>query len=708
MVFNLHKNSRRENSITTFTGRCSMKKLPRNKIQWSAVLLFLLFLSGHMLDLAYCQTDSGSQDQPVLDEFYAPPAIQRKLKLLRQEIKKKGYDFEVGYTSVSDVPLNDLCGLVEPPGWKDEAPFVLFSPNLQALPSSWDWREHEGVTPVKNQGSCGSCWAFGTVAPLESQIKIACGQTVDLSEQYLVSCNPYGYGCNGGWFTAHNMHKPPGAVLESAFPYRAANVTCGGPYSHPYYIDGWAYIGSSSSVPATAAIKQAILNYGPVAAAVAVNSAFQYYRSGIFDGTYTGINHAVTLVGWDDTGGYWILKNSWGTGWGENGYMRIKYGANKVGYAANYVMFSMCGDNPPPDPPPDPSFDCASAVDLNTSGGSYSGTTVGGSSAVAVYGCNNWNESGPEKVHKITTTTKGTITASLSNLSADLDVFILNACNPTSGCVAAADSSASYANAPAGTYYIVVDGHNGASGSYQLTVTAATSNGVNKMLWRHTDGSANLWSLDGSGNATSEKTYGPVSGWMIVDYNQSTDGTERLLWMRQSDGAASLWTLDNSGNLVGEKIYSYSGWIAIAYHRNADGTGQLLWMRKKDGTASLWGLNASGSRVSEKIYGYKGWIPIAYHRNVDGTGRLLWKRQSDGKASLWNLNTSGSRVREKFYGPYSSWAPVSYYRNTEGIGRFLWQRSDGLASLWTLNSADDYSSEIQYGPYDGWTAVTYN
>jgi C1A family cysteine protease len=102
-------------------------------------------------------------------------------------------------------------------------------------------------------------------------------------------------------------------------------------------------VGSSSSVPAVSAIKQKIYDYGSVAAAVYADSYFMAYTSGCFSRNASGSpNHAIILVGWDDsrcTTGAWRLKNNWGTGWGESGFMWIKYGVQKVGYAANYVVY---------------------------------------------------------------------------------------------------------------------------------------------------------------------------------------------------------------------------------------------------------------------------------------------------------------------------------------------------------------------------------
>jgi putative hemolysin len=219
----------------------------------------------------------------------------------------------------------------------------------QDLPAAFDWRDLGGCTSIKDQGSCGSCWAFGTVGPLECNILIKDGLEVDLSEQWLVSCNQDGWSCGGGWW-AHSYHEwkadpcgDSGAVMERDFPYAAADLPCDCPYPHAYWIDEWVYIGEAWSVPAAALIKQAILDHGPVSVAVSVNSAFSGYSGGIFHDPNTGsLNHAVALVGWDDNQGpegVWFLRNSWGTDWGEDGYMRITYGSRSVGYNACYVDY---------------------------------------------------------------------------------------------------------------------------------------------------------------------------------------------------------------------------------------------------------------------------------------------------------------------------------------------------------------------------------
>ncbi|HIH00022.1 MAG TPA: hypothetical protein HA258_05510 [Thermoplasmata archaeon] len=268
---------------------------------------------------------------------------------LQQQAIDEEWTFTVGKNPTTDRPLSELCGLVEPDNWWADVSFDPCVPTT-TLPDHFDWRELGGCTSVKNQGGCGSCWAFGTMAPLECNILIKDHKEVDLSEQWLVSCNRNGWGCNGGWW-AHDYFQwkmdrsnGTGAVLEKEFPYKASDLPCDGPYKHPYLIDSWHFIGFSQGIAPTDSIKQAIMDYGPVSVACAVTQAFGAYTGGVFneDDPQAPINHAVALVGWDDNqgeNGVWFLRNSWGPGWGEDGYMCIEYRVCKVGYSACYVNY---------------------------------------------------------------------------------------------------------------------------------------------------------------------------------------------------------------------------------------------------------------------------------------------------------------------------------------------------------------------------------
>ena len=242
------------------------------------------------------------------------------------------------------------------------------------LPSRFDWRDSGGVTPIKDQGHCGSCWAFATVGPLEANIKIKDDTTTDLSEQFLISCNvetPEPWSCTGGLF-AHDYHwnkvtasGEAGAVAESEKPYNAADEPCCSiltpcPFNHSWKLTSWSCVAGDATPPdccrcngqivSTCDIKRAIMRYGPVSAAVCVREHFLNYRGGVFETDEfcpDGLNHAIVLTGWDDTqgnNGVWFLRNSWGPYWGESGYMRIGYGISAVGSCANYIVYQGKGD----------------------------------------------------------------------------------------------------------------------------------------------------------------------------------------------------------------------------------------------------------------------------------------------------------------------------------------------------------------------------
>jgi hypothetical protein len=268
-----------------------------------------------------------------------------EIEALRRDLKSKGATFSIGENPATKRPLDRLCGLKIPPKGStrfDQSP-VQANSIASDLPESFNWCAKGACPPVRDQLNCGACWAFGTVAPLESNILIKNAQVTNLSEQWLVSCNTEGWDCDGGWW-AHAYHINPGSVYESEFPYVAADVDCGGPYYHPYHIKSWHYVYTELSIAPTDMIKQALMEYGPVSSAIYTGFAFQSYTEGVFNISESGsaiVNHAVTIVGWDDNlgGGSWIIRNSWGTGWGENGYMYITYGTSKIGYSANYVIF---------------------------------------------------------------------------------------------------------------------------------------------------------------------------------------------------------------------------------------------------------------------------------------------------------------------------------------------------------------------------------
>ncbi|NIA09776.1 MAG: PKD domain-containing protein [Nitrospiraceae bacterium] len=228
------------------------------------------------------------------------------------------------------------------------------------VPPSWDWRNVGGtnyVTAVRNQGGCGSCVAFGTIGAFESDIKVKGGPTTDLSEAHLFFCS--GGTCADGEYvsTALNYLKNYGTPDEACFPYQDHDMSCSDTCSdwqnRAWKINDWNWVSGRS------AIKNAIVNYGPVVGAFEVFEDFYYdypnesrWPDNIYyyqDGDSLGW-HCIAVVGYNDNPGYWICKNSWGSGWGLNGYFKIKYGECSLEDNIAYIDYQKTGNAPPSQP----------------------------------------------------------------------------------------------------------------------------------------------------------------------------------------------------------------------------------------------------------------------------------------------------------------------------------------------------------------------
>lgn len=282
------------------------------------------------------------QKGEVPDRAAKQEKIKAELEQMRFEIEANGYTFTVGPNPAMQYSLEELCSFrpdlpLPSMHLRDALDSFPQLSRIQDLPPSYTGY----FTSIKNQGRCGSCWAFAALGILEAYILKKDGIEVDLSEQYMLSCNPWGWGCNGG-FWPNDMLVDPGAAMEDCFPYVATEVPCNDTCPTPYEIQGWAFVTEDRVVPPTDLIKQAIYTYGAVQVGIKVDHWFQLYNGGVFNRCKSKVNwtnHAVVLCGWDDAKGAWLLKNSWGTGWGEDGFMWITYGCNKVGEGANYFFY---------------------------------------------------------------------------------------------------------------------------------------------------------------------------------------------------------------------------------------------------------------------------------------------------------------------------------------------------------------------------------
>jgi len=284
---------------------------------------------------------------PVVFFFQAAGVASDELEQIRKAIQEKGARWTAGeswVTRLSPEERRRLCGTILGPADSSKAALLSIS-LIDELPSELDWRDHDGnwVTPVKDQGACGSCWDFSAVAQVESWWKIHNDDyfMIDLSEQFVLSCSGAG-SCDGGYEEdALDFIQSTGIPSENCFPYSADDqISCDS--ACPYWaaqvvtIPGWGYVTLEEAIIEN--IKSGVFRH-PVSASYIVYTDFLLsYESGVYEHVWGEAEggHAVLLVGWSDADSCWICENSWDTTWGEDGYFRIKYGECDIG---KYVPF---------------------------------------------------------------------------------------------------------------------------------------------------------------------------------------------------------------------------------------------------------------------------------------------------------------------------------------------------------------------------------
>lgn len=288
-------------------------------------------------------------------------AAAHDLADLEKSIKGKGAHWVAGETSISKLTPDaqkKRVALLKTPVSDDEHQAAAAEQSFLTtltMPSIFDWRSATGtyagnyVTPIRDQGNCGSCWAFATAGALESQVLMgenSPGLDVNLSEQTLVSCSSAG-NCSGGYIsTAADFVRDMGLPLDSCFPYTATNSTCANACANwsaaDYRSAGWHWV--ATTAPTVDSLKSAICTYGPVVTTMDVYSDFYSYVSGVYSyvsGAYQG-GHAVVIVGYNDPGQYFIVKNSWGTGWGMSGYFLMAY--SQLTSAVNFGHYTIADE----------------------------------------------------------------------------------------------------------------------------------------------------------------------------------------------------------------------------------------------------------------------------------------------------------------------------------------------------------------------------
>lgn len=326
--------------------------------------LLLMFFAGIICMLSlHAQPTAKLPQKYLLREANAPPALKRTLETQRALIVQQKLEFNVGFTGASNRTMAKLAGEKEAPPSEvnrikqyittrkiSPAAIELIKVRLVgcfANSRKYDARNQGYVTPVRDQ-QCGNCWAYSAVGAYEGSYKKINGSFINASEQHAENC--VDGDCGGGlayrimeWMVDQNKNL----ATEAAIPDAGVDQACGGGTpSTNYYATDWGVVdpsGDISKIASVAAIKEAMCKYGPIAVSVQVTPLFQNYTNGVFyefTSNYASptSNHAVVLVGWDDDKGAWLMKNSWGTDWGEDGYMWIKYNSNNIGRRAAWII----------------------------------------------------------------------------------------------------------------------------------------------------------------------------------------------------------------------------------------------------------------------------------------------------------------------------------------------------------------------------------
>lgn len=268
-------------------------------------------------------------------EYNYRKAIFQQNKDLIEAENAKGHSYTLAVNQFADLTLEEfkaMQGLTP----RDS---TYTRPKGQATFSevnhdSIDWTTLGDVTPVRNQASCGSCWAFSAVAAMESANAVAGKGLIDLSEQQLVDCDKKSSGCRGGeMFNAFQYYQKNGACSRESYPYTARDGTCKDKTCTVVIppISSYILVEKDNSDLIHSNLAAAPLSLGICAG----NTVWQFYSSGVVDSKSCGsrLDHGVLLVGYCSVADAWKVKNSWGTGWGEKGFIRIKddHGTNTAG-----------------------------------------------------------------------------------------------------------------------------------------------------------------------------------------------------------------------------------------------------------------------------------------------------------------------------------------------------------------------------------------
>jgi C1A family cysteine protease len=351
----------------------------RTLIVLITVAVFLIGTAA--LEAATLQVDPNRAKILKQRELQAPPAIKQQLQQMRAKIKQKNLRYLVGYTKALSRPDIVLFGdkddpkvtapairkqvnqramklmkydekaqaayLAKNPAILKKYPHLVIKPlPCSALPA-FNWYDKGKVSPVKEQ-TCGNCWAFAASGAYEASYLIRNNTTINDSEQYINDCAVTDIGedagsCGGGLAVKALQHMVRvGTATEATVPYTGTNKACTNPAT-PLDAVAWGYVNPDADFPTTAQIKEALCKYGPLTTRMrVVSNDFKAYTEGVYNEAVasdtSGKGHAVVIVGWDNTKGAWLIKNSWGTDWGYDGFGWIAYGSNRIGRHSAWVV----------------------------------------------------------------------------------------------------------------------------------------------------------------------------------------------------------------------------------------------------------------------------------------------------------------------------------------------------------------------------------
>lgn len=294
----------------------------------SKIKLFFVTIICFSVSLLASAQDEMIQEAP-LNPAFKEYITKKNVKSLPSEVTPEGF----------------YLGLIPSPVQPDFSAYeaeIVTPKSMQTLPAVYDMRTNGRITPVKNQGQCGSCWLFPTMGSIESYWKVLGLGNFDLSEDNLKNCHGFDYlPCEGGSreMAVSYLSRSTGPYLESQDPYTAASAGCPSGLTPAAYVSQARFLPKNKNV-----IKQALMDYGAIyntfrwEASSYNASDYTYY----YNGTSNALNHAVLIVGWDDNKvtaggtGAWIIKNSWGSSWGQNGFFYISYNDTKATSDATY------------------------------------------------------------------------------------------------------------------------------------------------------------------------------------------------------------------------------------------------------------------------------------------------------------------------------------------------------------------------------------